>query len=112
MRRFLVRKEKFNTKEALKSSAELGLNTILELTVDYGSQELKEIAGTITTELAIDAGVSIIPGLSGAFQSYKRNRFERNIKLALEETLKRMEEIYKYLKNKSDEQKNEINKMF
>lgn len=103
---------KYDTEMALKSTIELGFNTFLELSSEYGSDILKEKVKSVAVEYAIDASSSLIPGVSGAVQSYKRRRFERNIQKALDETFKRLDEIHINLKEKSREQQKEINKMY
>src|SRR5690625_5348464 len=89
---------------ALKSTIELGFNTFLELSSEYGSDILKEKVKSVAVEYAIDASSSLIPGVSGAVQSYKRRRFERNIQKALDETFKRLDEIHINLKEKRSEE--------
>src|SRR5699024_11763765 len=79
------------SKDALKSVYELKLTTVIDVAANYGADIFKKEARTLIAELGIDLGASLVPGISGAVQSYKRRRFERNINKAIEETLNRID---------------------
>lgn len=99
-------------KDAAKSISELGINTILSVASKYASDEGKKHVENIVAEMAIEAGASFIPGISGAISSYKRTRFEKNMYKLIEELNQRLEEIDNNLRNKTEEQREDINKLF
>lgn len=105
--------DKNNKKQDIKDTVS---GTVLDTILDVGSETAAEIAKESITgflgELAIDAGASLIPGLSGAISGYKRARFEGNIKAFTAELSTRIDEIRINLENKTEEQKQEINRLF
>jgi len=91
-------------------------DTILTSVLDVGSETLADVTKESITgllgEMIIDTGASLIPGLSGAFSSYKRVRFEKNTKHFAEELALRIDEIRLNLEKKTDDQKQKIDKLF
>lgn len=98
--------------EVIKSLSELGQTTFLEVVADYGSEFLKEEVSSFIGEIAIDTGASLIPGVSGAWQSHKRRRLERNMNLAIGEVINRIEQIEERLQMRTSEQQHKINELF
>ena len=98
-------------KEIKESSKSLVLDTILEVGSDSVTEMAKDTTTSVLGEILIDAGGSLIPGLSGAISGYKRARFENNIKQFTIELSTRIEEIREYLVGKSEEQKEQINRL-
>jgi len=102
-----------NRKENLKqTSRDLALDTFLnvgsELSAEVAKKSIKSAAG----DLAIDAVSSFLPGLSGAVQGYKRARFERNMLRVAEELNLKVESIQSNLESKTNEQKEQIDRLF
>lgn len=97
---------------ALQSISEMGQTTILELIANYGADYLKKEATGLVGEVTIDAGLSFIPGISGAIQAYKRKQIESNMEKTIEQITHRMDEIENNLASKSYECNETINKLF
>ncbi|MEA3318425.1 MAG: hypothetical protein U9Q88_00255 [Bacillota bacterium] len=90
----------------------LAIETILTVGSDTAADIAKESLTGIVGEILIDTGSSLIPGVSGAVQGYKRARFERNIKTFTEELHIKIEEIRINLEHKTDHQKKKIDQLF
>lgn len=99
-------------KEDLKSTVK---DSALDVILDVGSGTVADIAketfAGMLQELLVDTGASLIPGVSGAISSYKRSRFERNIRNFTDELYTKIEEIRINLENKTEEQKNKIDQL-
>lgn len=95
-----------------KSSSELALDTFLKVGSTAAADFAKESINSIAGELLVDTLGSLIPGGSGAIQSYKRTRFENNIKAFTEELHSKVEAIRINLESKSDKQKLQIDQLF
>lgn len=67
-------------KDIQQTGRELALDTFLNVSSDTAADIAKESITSMTGDILVDATSSLIPGISGAVQSYKRTRFERNIK--------------------------------
>lgn len=89
----------------------MGLNTVLDVGSDTLADIGKESFTSMLADIAVDTGASLIPGLSGVIVGYKRTRFERNIKIFAEELFKRLDEVQRNMKDKTDEQKEQIDKV-
>ena len=63
-------------------------------------------------ETAIDTGASFVPGVSGVWQSYKHRRLERNMNVAIEEVMNRINQIDERLQKRTSEQQYKINELF
>jgi hypothetical protein len=103
-------------KDKKKDITETAKDTIFTSVLDVGSESLADVAkDSITSflgEMIVDTGASLIPGLSGAVSSYKRVRFEKNTKHFAEELASRIDEIRLNLEKKTDDQKQQIDKLF
>jgi hypothetical protein len=99
-------------KEDLKSTVK---DSALDVILNVGSGTVADIAketfAGMLQELLVDTGASLIPGVSGALSSYKRSRFERNIRNFTDELYTKIEEIRINLENKTEEQKNKIDQL-
>src|SRR5699024_10606867 len=103
---------KQNKKEVIETLGELGQSTILEVAADYGAKYFKEEVSNLAGEIAIDTGASFVPGVSGVWQSYKRRRLERNMNVAIEEVMNRINQIDERLQKRTSEQQHKINELF
>jgi len=99
-------------KDIQQTGRELALDTFLNVSSDTAADIAKESITSITGDILVDAASSLIPGISGAVQSYKRARFERNIKTFTEELQSKIEEIRLNLELKTFEQKEQIDQLF
>lgn len=99
-------------KEDLKSTVK---DSALDVILNVGSGTVADIAketfAGMLQELLVDTGASLIPGVSGALSSYKRSRFERNIRNFTDELYTKIEEIRINLENKTEEHKNKIDQL-
>lgn len=103
-------KEKNND---IKSTAsELTLNTALEVGAEYSAETIKKTVEGMLSDVAVDIGSSMVPGLVAAVQNYKRRRFEKNIGKLVEELSGRVEIINANLEKKSDEQRKKLEILF
>ncbi|MEC1559706.1 hypothetical protein [Bacillus haynesii] len=82
-----------------QTGKELALDTFLSVSSDTAADIAKESIPSMAGDILVDAASSLVPGISGAVQSYKRARFERNIKTFTEEL-------------KTSVQKEQIDKLF
>ncbi|WP_440897437.1 hypothetical protein ACS127_05550 [Amphibacillus sp. Q70] len=93
-----------------------GKELVLETFLDVGSKAAadvaKEAVTTATADLLVDSASSLVPGVSGAVQGYKRRRFERNIIQFTKELNSRVDEVRMNLEEKSNEQKEQIDQLF
>lgn len=105
----MEKNKKRDVKETIQGTI---IDTILEVGSDTASEILKDSVTGLVGEIAVDAGVSLIPGLSGAISGYKRARFEGNIKVFTSELSTRMDELSRNLETKTSEQKQEIEKLY
>ncbi|WP_411842450.1 hypothetical protein [Salinicoccus sp. HZC-1] len=105
----MSKEKKNNIKSA---TSELTLNTALEVSAEYSTQVIKESIEGSLADIAVDMGTSLVPGLAGAAQNYKRRRFENNIKKFVEELSGRVEIINANLEKKNEEQKEKLEMLF
>jgi len=95
-----------------KSSTELTLDTFLNVSSKTAADVAKESITSAAGELIVDTLSSLAPGALGAVQSYKRTRFENNIKAFTEELHSKVNDVRENLESKSDEQKVQIDQLF
>jgi hemerythrin len=98
-----------NLKETGK---ELALETVLNVGTKAAGDAAKSSITSIVGDLLVDTASSLVPGVSGAVQGYKRARFESNITTFTGELHTRIEEIRVNLEEKTDEQKEKIDQLF
>lgn len=87
------------------------LETVLEVGSDTASELAKESVKNAIGEILVDTVGSILPGLNGAIQGYKRLRFERNMTAVAKEFQIRMDEIRKNLEDKTEAQKAKLDQL-
>lgn len=100
-------------KEDVKQSRrEFALDTFLTVGSELGAEVAKKSIASTAGDLAIDAASSFLPVVSGAVQGYKRARFERNMLRVSEELNLKVESIQSNLESKTNEQKEQIDRLF
>ncbi|RDI44050.1 hypothetical protein [Falsibacillus pallidus] len=99
-------------KDLKESGKGLALETVLTVGSDTAADIAKESITSIVGDMLVDSASSLIPGVSGAVQGYKRARFERNIRTFTEELHSKIEEIRVNLEHKTDQQKEKIDQLF
>ena len=90
----------------------LALDTVLSVGSDTLADIAKESLTSLLGEILVDTASSLIPGVSGAVQGYKRARFEKNITTFTGELHSKIEVIRVNLESKTDEQKEKIDQLF
>lgn len=106
---FLNEDKRKNLKETGKG---LTLETVLSVGSDTAADIAKKSITSVIGDILVDTAGSLIPGVSGAVQNYKRNRFERNMTTFTEYLYTKIEDIRVNLEYKSDEQKEKIDQLF
>ena len=99
-------------KNIKQTGNELALDTFLNVGSDTAADIAKESITSMAGDILVDTASSLIPGISGAVQSYKRVRFEKNIKTFTEELHSKIEEVRLNLESKTFEQKEQIDQLF
>lgn len=99
-------------KDLKKTGNELALDTFLDVGSEAGAEIAKKSIASAAGDFAADAVSSIIPGLSGAVQNFKRIRFERNMKKVTEELHSKLTEVHSNLESKTVEQREQIDELF
>lgn len=99
-------------KDLKKAGNELALDTFLNVGSEAGAEIAKKSITSAAGDFAADAVSSIIPGLSGAVQNFKRIRFERNMKKVTEELHSKLNEVHLNLESKTLEQREQIDELF
>src|SRR5699024_3133447 len=99
-------------KDLKKAGNELALDTFLNVGSEAGAEIAKKSITSAAGDFAADAVSSIIPGLSGAVQNFKRIRFERNMKKVTEELHSKLNEVHSNLESKTLEQREQIDELF
>ncbi|TMU86590.1 hypothetical protein FGG79_00110 [Bacillus sp. BHET2] len=90
----------------------LALETVLSVGTKAAGDAAKDSITSIVGDLLVDTASSLVPGVSGAVQGYKRARFERNITTFTDELHTRIEGIRVNLEEKTDQQKEQIDRLF
>lgn len=104
---------KDNKKKELKNASKgLLLDTVLEVGSSVMGDAMKSSITSLIGELAVDSMSSLIPGVSGAVQGYKRKRFEENITNFVNQLLAHLEQVNKNLEFKTTEQKIKVDQLF
>ena len=99
-------------KDIKETGKGLGLDTVLSVGSDTAADIAKESITSLVGDILVDTASSLVPGVSGAVQGYKRVRFEKNITTFTEELHSKIEEIRVNLESKTDEQKEKIDQLF
>ena len=93
-------------KEKINDLKEVSKGHLLETILTVGSDTTAEVIKASTTsffeDLLIDTASSLIPGISGAVQGYKRARFEKNITAFARELSLKIEEFRKNWESKNE----------
>lgn len=93
---------------------------ILGIATEYGGNLLKE-QGTelianralqIGTNVAIDAGVSMVPAIGNAISSFRTNKQIANLQILIDELFKRSDEMSQAFSNQSEENKKVLDQIF
>lgn len=106
----LLSKEK--RKDIQEAAKGLALDTVLSVGSDTAAEIAKESITNIIGDILVDTTSSLIPGISGAVQGYKRTRFERNITIFAKELHSQLDLLRKNLEFKNEEQKKRIDKLY
>lgn len=99
-------------KDIKQTGNELILDTVLSVGSNTAANIAKESIPSMAGDMLVDTVSSLVPGVSGAVQSYKRVRFEQNIKTFTEELYSKIEEVRLNLESKTFEQKKQIDQLF
>lgn len=99
-------------KDLKKTGNDLALDTFLNVGSEAGADIIKQSITSAAGDLAVDAVSSLIPGISGAVQNFKRIRFERNMKKVTEELHLKLDKINLNLERKSTEQREHVDELF
>lgn len=99
-------------KDIQEAGKGLALETVLSVGSDTAAGIAKESITNIIGDILVDTTSSLIPGISGAVQGYKRARFERNITTFAEELHSKLDILRENLESKSGEQKERIDKLY
>ncbi|WP_062109756.1 hypothetical protein [Bacillus niameyensis] len=104
------------SKDKRKDIQETGKGLVLDTVLSVGSETAAEIAKESITsifgDLLVDTASSLLPGISGAVQGYKRVRFERNITAFTEQLYSNIDTIRVNIESKNNEQKEKIDQLF
>lgn len=95
-----------------EASKGLAIDTVLSVGSDTAAEIIKESITSILGDLLVDTTSSLIPGISGAVQGYKRARFERNILVFTEEIHAKISSLHENLQSKTVEQKEKIDQLY
>jgi len=106
----LLSKEK--RKDIQEAGKGLALDTVLSVGSDTAAEIAKESITNIIGDILVDTTSSLIPGISGAVQGYKRARFERNITTFAEELYSQLDILRENLESKNVEQKEKIDRLY
>jgi hypothetical protein len=102
-----------NKRNDLKETGKgLALETVLSVGTQAAGDAAKSSITSIVGDLLVDTASSLVPGVSGAIQGYKRARFESNITTFTDELHTRLEGIRVNLEEKTDQQKEQIDRLF
>lgn len=104
--------DKDKGKDIIKTGNLLTLDTILNVGSETAAEIAKESITSIIGDLLVDTVSSLLPGISGAVQGYKRVRFERNITAFTEQLYSNINTIRVNLETKTNEQKEKIDQLF
>lgn len=95
-----------------QSSKDLIFDTFLKVSSDSAAEIAKASVASMVGDFIIDTTSSVVPGVSGAVQNYKRTRFENNIEAFTDQLQTKVEDIRINLESKTDEQKAQIDQLF
>lgn len=90
----------------------LALDTVLNVGSETVADIVKDSITSLVGGIMVDTVSSLVPGVSGLVQSYKHNRFERNITTLTQELNSNIEVIRVNLESKTEEQKEQIDQLF
>lgn len=99
-------------KDLQEAGKGLALDTVLNVGSDTAAEIAKESITNIIGDILVDTTSSLIPGISGAVQGYKRARFERNITTFAEELYSQLDILRENLESKNVEQKEKIDRLY
>ncbi|WP_099363588.1 hypothetical protein [Fredinandcohnia onubensis] len=99
-------------KDIQETGKGLAVDTVLSVGSDTAAEIVKESITSVIGDLLVDTASSLLPGISGAVQGYKRVRFERNITAFTEELFSNIDKLRENLENKDFEQKKKIDQLY
>lgn len=103
---------KYKKEDLKQTGKEFTLDTVLAVGSDTATDLAKESITSFLGGLVIDTAGSLVPGISGAINSYKRMQIERNLKETADLLHKRLDIIQDLLAEKTKEQKIYLDKLF
>lgn len=96
-------------KEEMK---QLGIESILSAVSTQGADLIKETGISMLGEIATDTVASLIPGVGGAYASYKQARLQKNVDAFAEQLASEMERLSELFHEKTTEQKTELDRLY
>lgn len=104
--------KEINENKIKQVTKDFALDTFLEIGNEIGADLAKSTITNTVGGFLIDATSSVIPGLSGAVQSYKRLRFEENMKEVARQLNLRSDQIQSNLDQMNSEHREKIDLLF
>lgn len=89
----------------------IGIEAVLTAATTQGADAIKETGLNMLGELLTDTAASMIPGVAGAYASYKRARLQKNLDAFSEELTSDIERLSKLFHEKTTEQKAELDRL-
>ncbi|WP_142830077.1 hypothetical protein [Planococcus soli] len=99
-------------KDMKETGQEMLIDTFLNVGSEAGAEVIKQSVASAVGDIMVDTAASLIPGASGAYQSFKRTQHEKNMNRLISELSIRMEEIKRNLELKTQEQKSHFDEQF
>ncbi|WP_313150483.1 hypothetical protein [Lysinibacillus capsici] len=91
---------------------QIGIEAVLTSATSQGADAIKETGLSLLGEILTDTAASLIPGVAGAYASYKRTRLQRNIDAFAEELASEIERLSEIFHLKTIEQKTELDRLY
>lgn len=91
---------------------QLGIESILSAVSTQGADLIKGTGISILGEIATDTVTSLIPGVGGAYASYKQARLQKNVDAFAVELASKMERLSELFHQKSTEQQIELDRLY
>lgn len=89
----------------------IGIEAVLTAATTQGADAIKETGLNMLGELLTDTAASMIPGVAGAYASYKRARLQKNLDAFSEELTSDIERLSKLFHEKTIKQKAELDRL-
>lgn len=90
----------------------IGIEAVLTSATTQGADAIKETGLSLLGEVLTDTAASLIPGVAGAYASYKRTRLQRNVDAFAEELSSEIERLSEIFHHKTIEQKRELDRLY